>query len=133
MELSDKVKRVLVAEDNRVLSDVLRFNLQRAGFSVDVARDGLQAMIELRNSAFDLLVTDFQMPGANGEQLCQFVRGELGNHDMPILICSAKGLELDAEEMRARYRVNKIIYKPFSMREIVKLATEATSTCPTNV
>ncbi|QEG43477.1 response regulator [Roseimaritima ulvae] len=133
MEPIGNLKRVLVAEDNRVLSDVLRFNLQRAGFGVEVARDGLQAMNELRNATFDLVVTDFQMPGANGEQLCQFIRNDLGNQTMPILICSAKGLELDAEQMRERYQVSKIIYKPFSMREIVKLAIEATSTCPTIV
>ncbi|WP_162006581.1 response regulator [Roseimaritima sediminicola] len=124
-------KHVLVAEDNRVLSDVLRFNLQRAGFEVAVARDGLQAMAELRGSQFDLLITDFQMPGANGEQLCQFVRQDLGDASLPILICSAKGLELDAEQMRKRYQVEHIIYKPFSMREIVKLANAAVDGCPT--
>ncbi len=128
--MSDIAKRILVAEDNRVLSDVLRFNLERAGFVVTVARDGLQAIQQLRSVCFDLLLTDFQMPGANGEQLCQLVREELGNQELPIMICSAKGLELDNSELKAKWQVSAVIYKPFSMREIVRLAVEATTATP---
>lgn len=126
--MADATKRVLVAEDNRVLSDVLSFNLQRAGFHTTVARDGQQAMIELQNASFDLLITDFQMPGANGEDLCRFIRNELGNRELPILMCSAKGLELNVDHLHDQWQVFTVIYKPFSMREIIKLVHEAIAT-----
>lgn len=115
--------RVLIAEDNRVLADVLRFNLQRAGFVVTVALNGTLALDRLRSETFDLLITDYQMPECNGEQLCQAIREELYLNELPILMCSAKGLELDVDLLMSRYGVTKIIYKPFSMREIVSLAS----------
>lgn len=116
---------VLVAEDNRVLSDVLRFNLERAGFEVVVARDGQQAIAQLKARAFDVVLTDFQMPGATGEELCRVIRHDLQLMQLPILMCSAKGLELDSEEMRSRWGVSAIIYKPFSVRDIVTRLRDA--------
>jgi CheY-like chemotaxis protein len=61
--------RILIAEDNRILSDVMRFNLQKAGFEVTVAENGTIAVEHLQLQAFDLLITDYQMPGLDGEQL----------------------------------------------------------------
>lgn len=113
---------ILVAEDNRVLSDVLRFNLERAGFEVDVAENGRVAIERLQERTFDLLITDHQMPEMDGERLCAAVREELHIEHMPIVMCSAKGLELDASELREKYQVTQVIFKPFSMREIVTLA-----------
>ncbi|QDS95931.1 Transcriptional regulatory protein WalR [Roseimaritima multifibrata] len=121
-------RHVLIAEDNRVLADVLHFNLQRAGFLTTIARDGLQAMAALRHQPFDLLLTDYQMPGANGEQICHYVRDVLSNKTMPIFICSAKGLELDTASLRDKWQVIDVIFKPFSVREIIRQVSEATST-----
>ncbi|MGN6136504.1 MAG: response regulator [Aureliella sp.] len=125
--------RILVAEDNRVLADVLRFNLQRAGFAVTVALDGNLAIQHLRRDNFDLLITDFQMPGANGEQLCQLVRGELQLDQLPILMCSAKGLELNIDTLKSTYGVSQVIYKPFSMRQIVAFAQTLTASQPSSL
>ncbi len=66
---------------------------------------------------YDLLITDFQMPGVNGEALCQAVRDEMGLRDLPILMCSAKGLELDTQELRNKWNVTQVMFKPFSMRD----------------
>lgn len=122
-----------MAEDNRVLADVLRFNLQRAGFAVTVALDGNLAIQHLRRDNFDLLITDFQMPGANGEQLCQLVRGELQLDQLPILMCSAKGLELNIDTLKSTYGVSQVIYKPFSMRQIVAFAQTLTASQPSSL
>lgn len=120
-------KHILIVEDNSVLSDVMRFNLERSGFKVTVAANGQQGLQQLQNQRFDLMITDFQMPGINGAGLCQGVREELNIHDMPILMCSAKGLELDAEELRRKWQVSQLLFKPFSMREIVSYAKTLTA------
>ena len=116
-----EVKRVLVAEDNVVLGDVIRFNLQRSGFAVTLARNGEEALRMVASQPFDILVTDYEMPGLDGEELCARVRNELKLESIRIVMCSAKGLELDREELKARLGIVAILYKPFSIRELITL------------
>ncbi len=116
-----EAKRVLVAEDNVVLGDVIRFNLQRSGFEVTLARNGNEAFHTLANQTFDILVTDYEMPGIDGEELCLRVRNELKLESLRIVMCSAKGLEIDRDELKARLGIEAILYKPFSIRELTYL------------
>ena len=125
--MNSSALRILVAEDNRVLSEVIRFNLQRAGFDVTVASNGAVAIQQLQEEPFDLLITDYQMPEVNGEELCLAVRNELHLEKMPILLCTAKGLELDLEHFQSLYGVIQVIHKPFSMQEITRLVRELTT------
>jgi CheY-like chemotaxis protein len=113
-----QAKRVLVAEDNIVLGDVIRFNLQRSGFQVTLARNGNEALRLAAAEPFEVLVTDFEMPGMDGEELCTRVRNDLKLENLRIVMCSAKGLELDRDEIMARLRIETILFKPFSMREL---------------
>ncbi|MGE0608650.1 MAG: response regulator [Pirellulales bacterium] len=119
--MKTKCKRVLVAEDNFVLSQVLKFNLERAGYAVEVAANGSAAARRLAAEPFDLLITDYQMPQMNGDELCRVARHDLGLSGMPIVLCSAKGLEIDVEGMLAEYDITQLFFKPFSMKEIVSL------------
>ena len=115
------MSNILIAEDDPLLADILRFNLTRVGHKVSLAKTGLLAMESLRASLPDVLVTDFQMPGANGEELCRFVREDLANAELPIIVCSAKGFELNATDFKAKWSVAEIVYKPFSTNAIVSL------------
>lgn len=116
-----EAKRVLVAEDNVVLGDVIRFNLNRSGFTVTLARNGKEALLLASSQPFDILVTDYEMPGLDGEELCSRVRNELNLSEMRIVMCSAKGLELDREELKSRFCLEAILFKPFSIRELTTL------------
>ncbi|MDX1961572.1 MAG: response regulator [Pirellulales bacterium] len=113
--------RILVAEDNQVLSDVLRFNLERAGYAVTVADNGETAKHLLNGESWDLLMTDYQMPLVNGEELCRHARQLPACRELPIIMCSAKGLELNFEDLRQTLGIQRLLHKPFSMKEIVKL------------
>ena len=119
--MTSELRKVLVAEDNVVLGDVIKFNLQRAGFEVTLARNGNDALRFLQSESFNILVTDFEMPGQNGEQICQRARQELRLDSLRIVMCSAKGLELDREELKARLSLEAILFKPFSVRELTSL------------
>lgn len=133
-------RKVLVAEDNIVLGDVIRFNLQRAGFDVTLARNGNDAMRFLESEPFSILVTDYEMPGLDGEQICNRVRNELQLDSLRIVMCSAKGLELDREALKAKLSLEAILFKPFSIRDLTSLleslvpaeceSTPKTVTCP---
>ncbi len=112
-------KKILVAEDNRVMSDVIRFNLEQAGFDVTVASNGRRAADLMETGQFDLLITDYQMPEMSGEELCRHIRQDQQHADVPILLCSAKGYELDLTQLAEELKIAKVLFKPFSPTELV--------------
>lgn len=128
--MSQQQHQVLVAEDNSVLSHVLRFNLESAGLKVIAAVNGREAMRALDAQDFDLLITDFQMPEANGDEVCRYAREEAKRTRMPIIMCSAKGLELDSEALERQWGVIRIFYKPFSMRDMLKCVQDSLPSVP---
>ena len=111
-------KHVIVAEDNRVLLDVIRFNLKRSGYQVSTAIEGGEALRQLEQSPIDLLITDCQMPGMSGLELCRIIRHHPTLHSLPILFCTAKGYEIN-DAVLNELSLPQIICKPFSPRELL--------------
>ncbi len=107
-------KKILVADDNRVMLNIVRFNLERAGFAVTVARDGCEAWKLLQAGGVDLLITDYQMPRINGEELCRRLREDPSLSNLPAIMLSAKGLELDLARLREELGLHEVVFKPFS-------------------
>jgi putative two-component system response regulator len=66
--------RVLVADDNEVSLTLMEAVLTQAGYSVDTARDGAEALVKVREGGARLVVTDWEMPGMSGVELCRAVR-----------------------------------------------------------
>lgn len=116
---------ILIAEDNLVLSDVLRFNLERAGYAVSVTNSGTQAVELLQRTRFEMILTDYQMPGINGEGICRHARSDGIHGSVPIVLISAKCFELDVAQLIAKYALSKVLSKPFSPREVVRSVGEA--------
>ncbi len=110
---------VLIVEDNRAMSQVLRFNLERAGIDTCVAYHGGEAIEELAEREFDLMITDYQMPVMDGARLCHHVRKVMGRTSMPIVLCSAKGMETDAANLVVECDLRYLFFKPVSPQAIV--------------
>lgn len=106
--------RVLIAEDNAALARVIGHTLRQRGFDVEVARDGAEAWSAAEKQAFDLIVTDHQMPRLTGLEVCQRVRAAGPNRETPVVLLTAKGMELDAETVGEEYGVAEVMIKPFS-------------------
>ena len=88
--------RVLVAEDDRVSRAILKLNLEKWGYEVVVCTDGLQAWSELQKpDAPRMAILDWMMPGMDGIQLCQAVRGRSEQPYVYILLLTAKSLKED--------------------------------------
>lgn len=91
-------RRVLVADDSLTVRELERKLLVGHGYEVDTAVDGLDAWNALREGAYDLLVTDIDMPRMDGIELSKLVRSHARLRDLPIIVVSYK----DREEDRAR-------------------------------
>lgn len=118
--MTESRKRILVAEDNVAMLSVIRFTLEKAAFEVTTAPSGQAAWDLLERHDFDLLVSDFQMPGITGGELCQRIRQHPRLAPMPVILLTAKGLELDATRYRDQLSVVAIMAKPFSPRELTR-------------
>ena len=116
-----EVKHVLVAEDNPAMLGVVRFALEMAGLKVTTAANGQMAWDLLgENDDVDLVVTDFQMPGMTGGQLCENIRKDPRLSQIPVILLTAKGLELDIARFRDELSVSAIVSKPFSPAELTQ-------------
>ena len=110
--------KALVADDDRVLADLVSFTLRRAGFQVILAYDGEAALQRWAEERPDLIVLDINMPRVDGFAVCRRIRSE---SDTPILLLTVRseeddivhGLELGADDY---------ITKPFSPRQLVARA-----------
>ena len=122
--MSSETSKILVAEDNPALAGVVRFNLERAGFDVTMAANGREAWEIAEHETFDLIVTDQQMPEMTGIELCQQLRQAEMHAKTPVVMLTAKGLELDRQALRDELKVVDVLPKPFSPFELVQTIEE---------
>ncbi|MCQ4349012.1 heavy metal response regulator transcription factor [Pseudomonas stutzeri] len=107
--------RILVVEDEAKTADYLGRGLSEDGFLVEVARDGLDGLHLIRESAFDLIILDVMLPGLDGWQLLQEIRRRAPT---PVLFLTAR----DAVEDRVRgleLGADDYLVKPFSYAELL--------------
>ncbi len=111
--------KVLLADDEAGLRELLRVYLEHAGFDVTEAGDGLETEQELAGEHFDLLILDIMMPKLDGLTLCKKVRRE--KEGLPILLLTAKGEEAD-RLLGFECGADDYVVKPFSPRELTARA-----------
>jgi two-component system OmpR family response regulator len=109
------VDRILVADDDGHIREVVRFALAQAGFEVAEARDGREAIDRLAAGGIDLVVLDILMPEADGLEVCRRVRR---TSNVPIIFLSSKDDELD-RVLGLELGADDYLSKPFSPRELL--------------
>lgn len=107
---------VLLVEDDPALRRYLEVVLQRAGYDVISAGDGLEAMKALLMQAVHVIVTDALMPNLDGYQLCRFVRNSAHLAHLPIILLSALDPRNTTDESE---QVNAFLAKPVSPEDLL--------------
>ena len=87
---------------------------------MQIASDGQEAWERIQDRRPDILITDCQMPRLDGFGLTRRVRENPDTRDLPVLMLTAKGFELSAEELAEKWNVMAVIAKPFSPRELLQ-------------
>ena len=109
-------RRVLIVDDDPHIREVVRFSLTKAGFEVDEAADGAEALQRLSGRPPDLVVLDILMPEMDGTDVCRRLRGE--HPRVPIIFLSSKSDEID-RVLGLELGGDDYVTKPFSPRELV--------------
>ena len=106
---------ILLADDDEMIVDVLRHQLEREGFAVLATGNGLDALSLARSHTPDLVLLDVMMPGMQGWEVCRELRRESA---VPILMLTARGEEMD-RVLGLELGADDYVVKPFSFRELL--------------
>ena len=117
-------KNILLVDDSRIVRQLLKLVLAKhLSCEITEAQDGLEAVRMLSKAAYDLVITDINMPNMNGLALTRKIRGEL-SLDVPIIIVTTMGKEKDRDkglELGANSYLTKPIQAPGLLREATNL------------
>jgi len=113
--LAVTAKKILVIDDEPLITESLEYSLKQEGFQVVVAHDGHQALEVAREEIPDLIVLDIMLPGMDGWETCRRLRQE---STVPIIMLTARGQEID-RVLGLEMGADDYLAKPFSFRELL--------------
>ncbi|OON99731.1 MAG: DNA-binding response regulator [Epulopiscium sp. Nele67-Bin004] len=107
--------KIVVVEDEKAISDIIKYNLEKEGYDVKVAYDGVAGLELIEETDPDIILLDIMMPKMDGLQVCKKVRQ---TKNMPIIMLTAKAEEID-KVVGLEIGADDYITKPFGMRELI--------------
>lgn len=107
-------RKVLIVEDEQPIVEILKFNLEKEGYEVDYALDGLTGLNKALTEECDLILLDVMLPGMDGFEVCKKVREKSG---VPIIMLTAREEEVD-KVLGLELGADDYMTKPFSIREL---------------
>jgi two-component system phosphate regulon response regulator PhoB len=111
--------RVLVIEDEVDLATTLEYNLRSEGFQVQLAHTGRQGIASANADPLpDIIVLDLMLPDVAGTEICRRLREQERTREVPIIMCTAKGEEID-RVVGFEVGADDYVVKPYSVRELV--------------
>jgi len=108
---------ILVVEDEPAIQELLRLNLEDAGFTVHTVADAESAQAQIRNALPDLILLDWMLPGQSGLAFARTLRSNARTRELPIIMVTARSAEADRISGLEAW-VDDYVTKPFSPREL---------------
>lgn len=119
--------RVLVVDDDRIVTELMAATLEVEGFAIDVAHDGAQALQQITDSPPDLMVCDVRMPKMGGRELVTTIRATPAIEDLPVILCSAQSDDQSRWQSWAS-GADSFVAKPFLpdqlVAEVIRVLTQ---------
>ena len=120
MEEQSQIKKILLVEDDDFVGRAYKDGLQRAGFEVDTATDGIEALKKAKNAHHDIIILDLVMPLKNGFEVLEELRNDQTFKETPIIVISNLGQETDIEKAMQLGATDYLVKNQFSMRQVVE-------------
>ena len=118
MSMPNKIKRILVLDDEPDVTELLEYKLAQEGYLVEVLNDPLEFITKARGFEPDLMILDIMMPELNGLQLCRIARVDPTMKEIPIIFLTAKG-EAEDRVKGLETGADDYISKPFNTKELL--------------
>ena len=118
---SGKSDRILTCDDHAHITKLVELTLRKRGFEVEACRDGASAWESMTEHPPRLLISDCEMPGMSGLELCNMVRLDRRLCDLPIILLTAKAFHLCEEKLQRSLNITAVVKKPFSPRKLGEL------------
>ena len=112
------VARVLIAEDEANIAELLQFLLQREGYETQMVFDGSAALAAAREAVPDAVVLDAMLPNLSGYEVLKALRADASLKAVPVLMLTAKGQDKD-RKLAEDLGVNAFITKPFANNDVI--------------
>ncbi|MFQ6612731.1 MAG: response regulator transcription factor [Fidelibacterota bacterium] len=119
-------KRILIVDDEPFFVEPIRMALERSGFEVLTAEDGMTGIDLAREATPDLIILDLMLPGVNGFQVCRLLKFDNQYSHIPIIILSAKDTEKD-KDIGQQCGSDLYMTKPVKMDELINHINTLTS------
>ena len=116
--MTSNPKRILVADDEIHLRRVVTMFLERAGYRVETAANGREALDAILKSPPDVLLTDINMPQMTGQQLCQELQKQMPERTFPIFVMTSM-TERENRDWQLQIPNSSLLEKPVSMRVLI--------------
>ena len=116
----DGRKQILVVDDDPMIVKVLRDPLERAGYGVDVAFHGLEALKKVKERQPDLIILDILMPLLDGFKVAKLLKFDTRFKDIPIIVLTSRATEGE-RKMGEEVGANEFLYKPFRLPMIMDI------------
>jgi DNA-binding response OmpR family regulator len=113
--------RIHVCDDEPHIVLAVSLKFRKAGFEVSSASDGQAAWDVIQEVRPQVVISDLQMPKMDGLDLVRRLRAESAFDNVPVILLTAKGFELDEADLREELGIQAVICKPFSPRELLAL------------
>jgi len=112
------MSKILIVDDEQDIVELLSYNLGKEGFSTIKAYDGEAALGLVRSGKPDLMILDLMLPKMNGLDVCKAIRRNPETANLPIIMLTAKGEEID-KIIGLEIGADDYITKPFSVKELI--------------
>jgi len=109
---------VLVVDDSPTVREFVSEHLRQNNFTVVEATDGLDATEKIKISVPDLVITDVVMPKMNGYELCRWIKGNVKNKTVPVIMCTTKSEEFD-KYWGMKQGADAYVTKPYAPNELI--------------
>ena len=119
-------RKIVAVDDSQTMRDMVSFTLKKAGYDVEEAGDGQQALNALKGKAVDLVITDINMPNMDGISLVKALRADPAHKSTPILILTTESDTARKDEGRAAGATGWIV-KPFNPEKLLQVVGKV---CP---
>jgi len=112
-------KKILIVEDNELLTEVMTYILINNGYEVFALNNGNEVFNNIKTNHPDLVILDSILPGINGKEICQLIKLNKATQNLPVIMCS--GDDSIDEVLEQKGAPDDVLHKPFDINNLIEM------------